>query len=130
MIVDTSVLVAILRREPEADRLIEQLADADRRSISAGSWVELGAVTSKDGGETFPHLLGRTLIQLRITIEPVTAEQAQIGHEAYRRFGKGHHHAKLNFGDCFAYALAKATGEPLLFKGHDFSHTDIIPAPY
>ena len=128
MIIDTSVLVAILRQEPEAKLFLGRLADADRRLMSAGSWIELGAVTSKDGDEAFPALLSRMLERLRIAIEPVSVEQARIGHDAYRRFGKGHHQVCLNFGDCFSYALAKATVEPLLFKGDDFGQTDITPA--
>lgn len=73
-------------------------------------------------------MLARLLHTFSIEIVPVTAHEARIGHDAYGRYGKGHHPAHLNFGDCFSYALAKATGEPLLFKGDDFSKTDITPA--
>lgn len=95
--------------------------------LSAGSWIELGAVTS--GIDDGVHRRLRMLMtRLSIKIEPVTAEQAQIGHEAYRNFGKGNHAARLNLGDCFPYALSKELGEPLLFKGDDFPQTDIEPA--
>jgi ribonuclease VapC len=126
VIVDTSAIVAIIRREPEAERFLMALAVAERRRLSAGNWVELGAVASTKGDAELPQVLAALLTSLAIEIEPVCAEQARIGHDAYRVFGKGHHRARLNFGDCFAYALAKAFGEPLLFKGDDFNHTDLL----
>lgn len=128
MIVDTSVVIAILRGEREADDFLRML-DANRPArISAGSWVELGAVLSGLGtAELEPRLLDLKRIA-GIQIAPVTEQQAEIGRRAYLEFGKSNHRARLNFGDCFAYALAKATGEPLLFKGDDFVHTDITPA--
>ena len=106
MIVDTSALLAILFDEPDAERYARALADADTVRLSAGSFVEAAIVV----------------------IEPVTEEQAHIARQAYTDFGKGRHPASLNFGDCFAYALARATAEPLLFKGEDFGRTDITPA--
>lgn len=128
MIVDTSAIVAILRDERESDDFLQKL-DANRPAkISAGSWVELGAVLSGFG---IVELEARLLDLKRlagIQIAPVTEQQAEIGRRAYLEFGKGNHRARLNFGDCFAYALAKATGEPLLFKGDDFVHTDVTPA--
>lgn len=125
MILDTSVIVAILRNEPEADHFLARLTAAETRLLSAGSWVELGAVTSSEGDEDLPTYLEQLLAKLGIAVEPVTVEQARLGHDAYRRFGKGHHPARLNFGDCFSYALAMSMGEPLLFKGNDFSQTDV-----
>lgn len=128
MIVDTSVIVAILRDEPDSESLAIKLANAQDKRMSAGSWIELGAVTSDLGDDQLPALLDQMLARLEIRLEPVTLEQARIGHEAYRRFGKGHHPARLNFGDCFSYALAKATGAPLLYKGDDFGRTDVPSA--
>lgn len=96
--------------------------------MSAGGWIELSAVAVRR--KIIPQPWLDTLIaRFGLIIEPVTSEQAHIGHQAYRMFGIGSgHRARLNFGDCFAYALAKVTGEPLLFKGDDFIHTDVIPA--
>lgn len=128
MIVDTSALMAILRDEPEVDDFIDLIDRAPSCSISAGNWVEIAAVLSQRADHDLAVQAAQLLHELRIVVEPVTPEQAQIGHEAYFRFGKGQHRAKLNFGDCFAYALAKATNRPLLFKGDDFTHTDIVPA--
>lgn len=128
MIIDTSVVIAILQNEPEAAALIEVLADADRRLLSAGSWIELAAVISGKGRPELSSLAERLVQVLDIEIAPVTAEQGRVGHAAYLEFGKGRHAARLNFGDCFAYALAKETGEPLLFKGDDFTETDVTPA--
>lgn len=127
MIVDTSALMAIIQQEPEQPTFIAAILSAPERSISAGSWVELGAVL----GRRKPQLAqdaDALLDALGLSIVEVTAEQARIGHSAYLEFGRGRHEARLNFGDCFSYALAKATGRPLLFKGNDFIRTDIVPA--
>ncbi|MEG3123567.1 type II toxin-antitoxin system VapC family toxin [Sphingomonas sp. GB1N7] len=129
MIVDSSAIMAIILNEPERHAMIEALGQSDRNAISAGTWIELSAVlTRRPGNDLFERL--RTVTDVvSIFIEPVSVEQAEIGHQAYRRYGRGSgHKSDLNFGDCFAYALAKATGEPLLFKGNDFSQTDIKPA--
>ena len=128
MIVDSSVIVSFLRREPEWPAFARTLAKAETRLLSAGTWIELGAVTSREADDEVSLKLSHLMNRLRIDVVPVTTEQASIGHQAYRRFGKGHHKACLNFGDCFSYALAKETGFPLLFKGNDFIHTDVIPA--
>lgn len=129
MIVDTSALMAILLDEPEQDCFIEAMVDADYRGMSAGTWVELGAVLTRSRRSNLFPSLDLFAAKLRIAIEPTSAEQAEIAHQAYRTFGIGTGHpARLNFGDCFAYALAKETGRPLLFKGDDFIHTDITPA--
>lgn len=128
MIVDTSAIIAILRGEPEAERFLD-LIEAHRPSaISAGSWIELGAVLSRFGE---PALEVQFLELVRATgmqVAPVDAHQAEIGRKAYMTYGKGRDPARLNFGDCFAYALSKATGRPLLYKGNDFSQTDIAAA--
>jgi len=129
MIIDTSAIVAILRQEPEARRFAEAIEAAPVRRISATTYVEIGAVIDGARDPVASRLVDELLARAGIIIEPVTAAQARIAREAYRDFGKGSGHAAgLNFGDCFAYALAKATGEPLLFKGDDFSHTDVAAA--
>jgi ribonuclease VapC len=129
VIVDTSALIAILRDEPEASAMAQAIEEATQRQISAANWLEAAAVIdgSRDpvASRQFNDLIGVA----RILVAPVTEQQALIARAAYRDFGKGSGHpAGLNFGDCFAYALAKSTGEPLLFKGRDFAHTDIVPA--
>ncbi len=128
MIVDTSAIIAILIGEPDQDVLTRILALAPSRQMSAGSWVELEVVLSRRRDRSLRPRLDALLKLFPIDIAPVTAEQAEIGAVAYRTYGKGNHPARLNFGDCFAYALAKSTGQPLLFKGDDFIHTDITPA--
>jgi ribonuclease VapC len=126
MIIATSALIAILRDEPEARRFAEVIAAATARRISASTYVELGAVIDSGRDPVASRLVDGLLDAAHIVIEPVTEAQARIARDAYRDFGKGSGHAAgLNFGDCFAYALAKATGEPLLFKGDDFARTDI-----
>ena len=128
MIVDTSAIMAILTDEPERPAFVAKLAEASTPRLSAGSWIELAAVQVR-GNRDYHQALEQLVAAFRIAIAPVTVEQAQIGHQAYREYGIGSRHdARLNFGDCFAYALAKATGEPLLFKGDDFSKTDIVAA--
>ena len=129
MIIDTSALIAILRDEPEARHFAEAIEAATERRISAVTYVELAAVIDGGRDPVASRLVDDLLDAARIVIEPVTVAQARIAREAYRDFGKGSGHAAgLNSGDCFAYALAKATGEPLLFKGDDFSRTDIVAA--
>ncbi len=129
MIVDTSALIAILRDEPEAPLMAQAIEQATERLISAANWLEAAAVIdgSRDpvASRQFDDLIGVA----RILVAPVTEQQARIARAAYRDFGKGSGHpAGLNFGDCFAYALAKDAGEPLLFKGRDFTRTDVVPA--
>jgi ribonuclease VapC len=129
VIVDSSAIIAIVRAEPDAAVYAEAMAEAAELSVSAATYLE-SAIVADAGRDpvsmrTFDVILERN----RIAIEPVTAEQAVIAREAYRDFGKGSGHpARLNFGDCFSYALASVTGQPLLFKGDDFVHTDIRPA--
>ena len=128
MIVDTSALVAILFCEKDSEKYARAIAEAESRRISAASFVEaaivIDAQTQTEGSSQFHAFIRRA----RITIEPVTEEQAHLARQAYLDFGKGRHPAGLNFGDCFAYALAKATGESLLFKGEDFAKTDVQAA--
>src|ERR1017187_7574781 len=129
MIIDTSALIAILRGESEAKDCAIAIEIAAVRRLSAASFVETALVIDGSRDPIASRRFDDLVKEARIIVEPVTEAQARIAREAYRDFGKGSGHpAKLNFGDCFAYALAKATGEPLLFKGDDFVHTDIIPA--
>jgi len=131
VIVDTSALMAILRLEPEARRLLDALKAADRRAISAATLVEAGIVAEARVGEQGGRDLDAVLARLKIEVLSLTQSHAAYARRAYRRYGKARGHpARLNFGDCFAYALAKATGESLLFKGDDFSLTDIEAAKY
>ena len=126
MIVDPSVLVAMLLAEPEAPAFATLIGGADTARLSAGGYVELAAVIDGRGSANASSALDPLLDRLRLVIEPFTERQARIAREAYRRFGKGSGHpAGLNMGDCFSYALARDLGEPLLFKGKDFRLTDI-----
>lgn len=126
MIVDTSALIGILRDEPEAPVFAEAIAAAGACRMSAASFLETAAVIDAGRDPVASRRFDELLAAAQIMIEPVTETQARIARAAYRDFGKGSGHpAQLNFGDCFAYALAKETGEPLLFKGDDFHHTDI-----
>jgi ribonuclease VapC len=129
MILDTSALLAILRDESDAESYAAAIAGATARRLSAANFVEAAAVIDGSRDPIASRRFDDLLAEARIVIEPVAADQARIAREAYRDFGRGSGHpARLNFGDCFAYALAKATNEPLLFKGGDFNHTDITPA--
>ena len=132
MIVDTSALVAIVRDEPEKSVFIGRLGraalDGEVTRISAGTLVELFVVIDRFKEPRASQLLDAFLAEIKLEVVPVDSGLAAIARIANRRFGKGNHPARLNFGDCFAYALAKQTGEPLLFKGNDFSQTDIISA--
>ncbi|MBO9714925.1 type II toxin-antitoxin system VapC family toxin [Sphingomonas sp.] len=128
MIVDTSAIMAILLDEPERPSFVAMLAQTTLPRISAGSWIELAAVQGR-GNRDFRHALERLVTEFGLRVEPVSTEQARIGAEAYRTYGQGSgHRARLNFGDCFAYALARESAEPLLFKGDDFGHTDVRAA--
>jgi ribonuclease VapC len=129
VIVDTSALIAILREEPEAPACAKAIEDASRRRISAANFVEAAIVIDASRDPVASRRFEDLVREAQLVVEPVTEAQARIARDAYRDFGKGSGHpARLNFGDCFAYALARATGEPLLFKGDDFVHTDIAPA--
>jgi ribonuclease VapC len=128
MIIDTSALVAILRGEPDADRFAGAIEQARSRKVSAVSFVETAAVIDGSRDAIASRRLDELFREARLSVEPVTAAQARIAREAYRDFGKGRHPAGLNLGDCFAYALAKETDEPILFKGDDFRKTDLPPA--
>ena len=128
MILDTSALAAIFFGEPELELYIQVIHDAERCRISAANFVELSMVVEGQIGPEAGRQCDVFFRRAEIVIEPVTVEHAHLARQAFLDFGKGRHPAKLNFGDCFAYALAKATGEPLLFKGDDFSKTDVRAA--
>lgn len=128
MILDSSAVVAILRAEPEASAIARAIDQAEACGISAVSYVEAAVVIDSGRDPIASRRFDDFFREAEIVIEPVTLRQAEIAREAYRDFGKGRHRAGLNFGDCFAYALAKEKGETLLFKGDDFRHTDIEAA--
>jgi ribonuclease VapC len=128
MIIDTSALVAILEDEPERRQFNECIEGAPTRLISAATLLEAGIVMEARRGEAAGLELDLLLQRARFEVVPVDAEQIEIAREAFRLYGRGRHPAGLNFGDCFSYALAASTGEPLLFKGSDFEKTDVTPA--
>ena len=128
MIIDSSAILAILFEEADAERFKEAIADAWPRRMSVVALLEATMVVEGRGGAEAGNDLDAFLERTRVELVPVTAEQAAAARGAWRRFGKGNHPAALNFGDCFAYALATVSGEPLLFKGEDFALTDIEAA--
>ena len=129
MIVDSSALVALIHQESDAPLFAAALEAAPVNRISAGSYLEVSIVIDRARDPLVSRRLDRILEEGRFVIEPVTEAQARIARDAYRDFGKGSGHpARLNLGDCFAYALARELGEPLLFKGADFAHTDVDSA--
>jgi ribonuclease VapC len=129
LIVDSSALVAILKREPDWKRFSEALKDASEKRISAATYFEASVVVDSVRDPIASRALDDLIENFNIVVEPFTAEQVQIAREAYRDYGRGSgHRAQLNFGDCFSYALGRVKREPLLFKGDDFIHTDIRSA--
>ena len=130
MVIDSSALVALLGMEPEAARLAAAIEADGTRLISAASVFEAAVVIESRYGPEGGRELDLLVAKAGLSVEPVTAQQAEIAREAWRRFGKGRHPANLNFGDCFSYALARVTGEPLLFKGTDFPQTDAAVVAY
>ena len=128
IVVDTSVIVAIVKGEPDASRWTDILDNASKAIMSIVSHVETSMVVAgRRAGADLPRV-DATLRALRIDIVPVTLSQGAAAIEAFLRYGKGRHQARLNFADCFSYGLAKSRNVPLLFKGDDFLQTDIVPA--
>lgn len=125
MIIDTSALLAILYQEEDAERFARAIATEAICRMSAANFLEAAINIDSRGGAEASRQLDFFIHQTGIEIAEVTLAQAQIARQTYQDFGKGRHKAGLNFGDCFAYALARDTGEPLLFKGDDFIYTDI-----
>jgi ribonuclease VapC len=128
VILDSSAVVAVLRDEPEAFVMAKAMSLAEVCAISAVSYLEAAIVIDNGRDPIASRRFDDFFREASIVIEPATVNQAKIARDAYRDFGKGRHRAGLNFGDCFAYALAKEKGESLLFKGDDFCHTDVEPA--
>jgi len=128
MVIDTSALVAMLTGEPEAELFEAAVAADPVRLMSTASYLEAAIVIETRFGEAGGRELDLWLHRAGVDLVAVGGEQAEAARTAYRRFGKGRHRAGLNYGDCFAYALAASSGQPLLFKGEDFAHTDIVAA--
>jgi ribonuclease VapC len=129
VIVDTSALFAIMADEPERADFLAAIHAVPSVKISAATYVELGVVIDARRDPLDTRALDDLLRHLRVEVAPFTGDQAMVARAAYRDFGRGSGHpARLNFGDCFSYALSGVSGEPLLFKGNDFGHTDVAPA--
>ena len=128
MILDSSALLAVLNRESDADLFQDAILTASPRRMSVANMLEATIVVEGRGGAEAGRELDAFLEHAEIEPAPVTVEQLEAARRAWRHFGKGRHPAALNFGDCFAYALAQVTGEPLLYKGEDFARTDIPAA--
>ena len=126
MIIDTSALIAVLRGEPEASAFVDALARSTDSKMSAGTLLEASVVVDANRDPVLSARFDELIDAAAIEIAPIDGDLARIARQAYRDYGKGSGHpAGLNFGDCFAYALARKTGEPLLCKGDDFVHTDL-----
>ena len=125
MVIDTSAIIAILLGEPEAETLSKAILNDPKRLMSAFSLLECSIVIESRKGEAGGRELDLLLYRLQVEIVDMNVEQTQLAREGWRQFGKGRHRAALNIGDCCSYALAKYAGEPLLFKGDDFNHSDI-----
>jgi len=129
VIIDTSALISILRAEDDAGDMARAIEKAQVRRISAANFVETAVVIDASRDPVASRRFDELVEAAELSVEAVTFDQARIARDAYRDFGKGSgHKARLNFGDCFAYALAKTAGEALLFKGDDFGYTDVTPA--
>ncbi len=126
LVVDSSAILAILFNEPEARFFAQAMAGTATLSLSAANWLETSIRVDLEGQEGLSHQFDQLIRHAGISVIEVSPDQASVARSAYRVFGKGNGHpAKLNFGDCFSYALAKTRNEPLLFKGGDFLHTDL-----
>jgi ribonuclease VapC len=129
VVVDSSAIMAILKREEDARQIAERLSSAEAKFLSAATYMECGTVVVRRYGSEGLSVMQDLVHALKLEIVSLTSDQANLGIGAFFRYGRGSGHpAKLNFGDCFSYALAKTRNLPLLFKGNDFSHTDIEPA--
>jgi ribonuclease VapC len=128
VILDSSALLAVILDEDDEPRFAAAMIDAPALRMSAANWVEAAVVVDSYKNPAARIRFEDLIDALRLEIKPVTVTDAHLTRAAYNNYGRGHHPARLNFGDCFAYALAKSSGEPLLFKGNDFSQTDIEPA--
>ena len=129
MVIDTSALAAIFFAEPERQKFLDAITSAESRLVSAATLLETGIVVEARQGESAGREFDLFVVRANLQVVPVDSEQVEIARSAWRRYGKGRYRAGLNYGDCFAYALAKSTAEPLLAKGSDFSMTDIAMVP-
>jgi ribonuclease VapC len=125
MVLDTSAILAILQDEPERRKFNEAIEAAESRSLSTASFVECSMIVESRYGADGIRDLDLFIAKAQVSLIPVDEEQAELARRAFRKYGKGRHPAGLNFGDCFSYALAQALDEALLFKGNDFSQTDV-----
>jgi ribonuclease VapC len=125
LVLDSSALLAILLGEPERNTFLDLILDAEERRISALSILETGCVILTRKGPAGRLILDSVCEELSLDVVPFTVEHLRLARQAWERFGKGRHPARLNLGDCCSYALARATGHPLLYKGNDFSQTDL-----
>jgi ribonuclease VapC len=130
MVIDTSALLAVLFNEPEAEAIARALSSDPRRLASAFTVLQTGIVVEARKGEVGGRELDLLLHRIGLECVPLTASHAEVARDAWRRFGRGRHSANLSIGDCCAYALARISGEPLLFKGEDFARTDVPRAVY
>jgi len=126
LIIDTSAIVALVLGEPDSPAIAAALAESDEVRISAATWLEAAVVLDSRRTASSRRLFDDVMTAIDPIVEPVTIEQVDVARTAYRDYGRGSGHpAKLNYGDCFSYALARTTGQALLFKGDDFTHTDL-----
>ncbi len=130
MVIDSSAVIALLLGEEKAERLARAMASDPKRLISSFSQLEMSIVIEARKGEAGGRELDLLIHQIQGEIVSLDPDQVEMAREAWRRFGKGRHPAGLNIGDCCSYALSKVSGEPLLFTGNDFNHTDIEAVPY
>jgi ribonuclease VapC len=128
VIVDSSAILAIVLREPDRFRYVDAMLESTSCRMSVANWLETTMVVDRKGSPVSISRFEDFLHDAHIELMPVSVSQATIARMAWRSFGRGFHRAKLNYGDCFAYALAKEMREPLLFKGNDFAQTDVEPA--
>ena len=128
MIVDTSAVLAVLFDDPDAERFTRAIAEAPHCRMSVANFLEAALVVEGRAGLVGGQELDLFIERAAVELVPISIEHAQAARRGWRRFGKGNHSAGLNFGDCFAYALAEVTGEPLLYKGEDFALTDVESA--
>lgn len=128
MIIDSSAVLAIVLDEPDQERFVDAIVDAALRRMSVSNWLEATMVVDRRGTAFAADRLEEFIRDAEIELMPVSVSQGELARRAWRTFGRGAHPARLNYGDCFAYALAKETREPLLFKGNDFAQTDVEPA--
>lgn len=129
MLLDTSAILAILQDEPERRKFNEAIEAAETRLLSTASYVECSMILESRYGADGIRDLDLLIAKAQVSLVAVDEEQANLARRAFRKYGKGRHPAGLNFGDCFAYALAQSLNEPLLFKGNDFPQSDVTCHP-